>query len=68
MIASTLRDETADVRELALDDLDQVTGGAGTAGGAGPAPFLSFLIATTAYLGICLGAGYVLGHIIKGDE
>jgi hypothetical protein len=56
------------MRELALDELDQVAGGAGTSGGAGPAPAAAFAIMMAAVGGIGLVAGYVLGHLIKGDS
>lgn len=64
MTTVALRDEAADIRELALDELDQVTGGAG---GAGAAPLAAWGIVMTAVGGIGLVAGYVLGHLIKGD-
>ncbi len=66
MITSTLRDETVDMRELALDELNQVTGGAG--GGAGPAPAASAAIVVAAAATIGAVAGIVLGHVIRGDE
>jgi hypothetical protein len=60
---------TSDTRELALGELDQVTGGnASSPGGAGPAPAAAFVIATTAFLGLMFGLGVVIGHVIKGDE
>ncbi len=68
MITAALRDETADMRELALDELDQVTGGAGTAGGPGAGPAASAVIVATAVAAIGAVAGIVLGHAIKGDE
>ncbi len=64
MMTLALKNETTDLRELTLDELDQVT--AGARGSAAPA--LAFGIAATAYVGIMFGAGVVLGHIIKGDE
>jgi len=66
MFTSTLRDETADMRELALDELNQITGGVPD-GSAGPAPAAGFLILMAAVGGIGAVAGYFLGHLIKGD-
>jgi len=63
----TLRDETADIRELALDELNQVTGG-GLDLSAGPAPAASALIVVAAVATIGAVAGVALGHAIKGDE
>ncbi len=54
--------------ELGVDELDQVMGGAGTAGGPGAGPAAAFAIVMAAVGGIGLVAGYVLGHLIKGDE
>jgi len=65
MIASTVGAEAPEMRELSLDEINQVTGAARD---SGPAPAAAFAIAVAAFLGICAGAGYVLGHVIKGDE
>jgi len=58
---------SADVRELAPDELNQITGG-GLDCSAGPAPVLSALIVTAAVATIGAAVGVAIGHAIKGDE